>query len=165
LKKKSRLSVIDHKLSVLHPSGNKICDLECPKVAAIGQLKMQVEVEGGLNAQTLALYLPEAEEALRDDVTLDEIGLPSELYAMVLHRVDIAKDITKVDPFCLTDAQLDKACSTAECQGGDIIDLHDCEALCDMNPLIKLEQMQELDISGCSLRVVDSMVTVIKAHA
>jgi hypothetical protein len=56
----------------------------------------------------------------------------------------------RVSPGELTDAQLAQACSTDEGKAGDLVDLAGCAAIRDMSCLVGLEQMQELNISGCT---------------
>jgi hypothetical protein len=90
--------------------------------------------------------------------------MPSKLYALKLHKIDIAA-MVGVLPDELADAQLAKACSTDEGKAGDIVSLKDCyRRLSDMSCLVGLEQMQELDISGCATAVADSVAEVIAAH-
>jgi hypothetical protein len=128
------------------------------------QLKAKVEVEAGLEARTLAIYMPDIERPLGDSVTLEVCGMPSKLYAVKLHEVGIAA-LAGVGPNELTDAQLAKACLTDEVKAGDIVSLKGCEMLCDMSCLVDLEQMQELDISGCcDIEAATTVATVIAAH-
>jgi hypothetical protein len=108
-----------------------------------------VEVEAGLKAATLAIYLPEVTQPLGQNTTLAVCGLPSILYALILHKIAIA-DMLGVSPDLLTDALLAEACSTDEGKAGDIVGLAGCAGLRDMSCLVSLEQMQELDISGCT---------------
>jgi hypothetical protein len=90
--------------------------------------------------------------------------MPSKLYALKLHKVDIAV-LVGVRPNALTDAQLAKACLTDEVKAGDIISLKGCEMLRDMSCFVGLEQMQELDISGCcDIEAATTVATVIEAH-
>ena len=112
------------------------------------QLKVKVEVEAGLEAATLAIYMPEIERPLGESITLEGCGMPSKLYALKLHKIDIAA-LVGVRPDELTDAQLAEACSTDEGKAGDIVSLQGCRRLGDMSCLVWLEQMQELDLSGC----------------
>ena len=55
-----------------------------------------------------------------------------------------------VSPGELTDAQLAQACSTDEGKAGDLVDLAGCAAIRDTSCLVGLEQIQELNISGCT---------------
>jgi hypothetical protein len=82
-----------------------------------------------------------------------------------LHKVDIAA-LVGVRPNELTDAQLAKACLTDEVKAGDIVSLTGCRMLRDMSCLVGLEQMQELDISGCfqTSEAATTAATVIAAH-
>jgi hypothetical protein len=90
--------------------------------------------------------------------------MPSKLYVLKLHKVDIAA-LAGVRPNELTDAQLAKACLTDEVKAGDIVSLKGCEMLRDMSCLVGLEQMQELDISGCcDIEVATTVATVNAAH-
>jgi hypothetical protein len=90
--------------------------------------------------------------------------MPSKLYALKLHKVDIAV-LVGVRPNQLTDAHLAKACLTDEVKAGDIISLKGCEMLRDMSCLVGLEQMQELDISRCcDIEAATTVAKVIEAH-
>ena len=128
--------------------GNKICQITCNASISILQLKAKVEVEAGLKAATLAIYLPEATRPLGQTVTLADCGLPSMLIAFTLHKIVIA-DMVGVCPDQLTDVQLAEACLQDEGKAGDIVGLTGCETIHDVSCLAGLEQMQELDISGC----------------
>jgi hypothetical protein len=120
-----------------------------------------VEVEAGLEARTLAIYMPEIERPLGESVTLEGCGMPSKLYALKLHKVVIARGW----PHKLTDAQLVKACLTDEVKAGDIVSLKGCGMLRDMSCLVGLEQMQELNISGCcDIEAATTVAKVIAAH-
>jgi hypothetical protein len=133
--------------------------------ASIKQFKEQVEVEGGLKADTLALYLPQIEQPLSpESATLESFGMPTELYAVIMHRISIAEDITGTAPCELTDAQLASACNTSACHGGDIISLQSCEQLRDIGCLLQLGQMQELDISGCSSIDLRTLIAGVVPH-
>jgi hypothetical protein len=141
--------------------GNQVCQVACIASVSILQLKAKVEVEAGLEARTLAIYMPESERPLGESVTLEVCGMPSQLYAVKLHEVDI-EALAGVRDYELTDAHLAKACLTDEVKAGDIVSLKDCEMLRDMSCLVGLEQMQELDISGCF--DIEAVATVIAAH-
>jgi hypothetical protein len=144
--------------------GNQVCQVVCIVSVSIQQLKAKVEVEAGLEARTLAIYMTENERPLGDSVTLEVCGMPSKLYVMKLHTIDIAA-LAGVRPNELTDAQLAKACLTDEVKAGDIVSLKGCEMLRDMSCLVGLEQMQELDISGCcDIEAATTVATVIAAH-
>jgi hypothetical protein len=93
--------------------------------------------------------LPEVTQPLGQNITLAGCGLPSILYTLILHKIAIA-DMLGVSPDLLTDAQLAEACSTDEGKAGDIVGLAGCAAIRDVSCLVRLEQMQELDISGCT---------------
>jgi hypothetical protein len=90
--------------------------------------------------------------------------MPSKLYALTLHKVGIAA-LVGVRPDELTDAQLAKACVTDEVKAGDIVSLKGCGILHDMSCLVGLEQMQELDISGCCPHDIEAATTVAKVIA
>ena len=113
------------------------------------QLKAKVEIEAGLKAETFSLYLPSNEEPLGESQTVGACGMPSELYAVVLHKVVIA-DAAGVPASELTDDQLKKACASPEVQAGDVIVLAGCLQLRNMSCLVWLESVQVLDISGCA---------------
>ena len=57
--------------------------------------------------------------------------------------------------------QLAQACSSPEAQG-EIIALNGCSKISDMSCLAQLEQMQVLDISGCSSMDGTTLATAIK---
>ena len=140
--------------------GNQVCQVACIASVSILQLKAKVEVEAGLEARTLAIYMPEIERPLGESVTLEICGMPSKLYALKLHKVDIAALVGARTN--LTDAQLAKACLTDEVKAGDIVSLKGCGMLRDMSCLVGLEQMQELDISGCC--DIESIAALLHAH-
>ena len=56
-----------------------------------------MEVEAGLKAAALGIYLPEVTQPLRQNVTLADCGLPSILYTLILHKIHIA-DMLGVRP-------------------------------------------------------------------
>jgi hypothetical protein len=150
--------------AVVVQGGNQVCQVACIASVSIMQLKAKVEVETGLEARTLAIYMPEIERPLGESVTLEVCGMPSKLYALKLHKVDIAA-LVGVRPNEVTDAQLAKACSTDEVNAGDIVSLKGCGMLHDMSCLVGLEQMQELDISGsCDIEAAITVATVIVTH-
>jgi hypothetical protein len=108
-----------------------------------------VEVEAGLKAAALAIYLPEVTRPLGQNNTLADCGLPSILYTPTLHNLAIA-DVLGVSPDLLTDVQLAEVCSNDEGKAGGIVVLAGCAAIRDLRRLVWLEQMQELDITGCT---------------
>jgi hypothetical protein len=141
--------------------GNQVCQVACIASVSILQLKAKVEVEAGLKARTLAIYMPEIERPLGESATLEGCGMPSKLYVLKLHEVDIAA-LVDVRPNQLTDAQLAKACLTDEVKAGDIISLKGCGMLRNMSCLVGLEQMQDLDISGCCY--IETIAALLQAH-
>jgi hypothetical protein len=144
--------------------GNQVCQVACIASVSIMQLKAKVGVEAGLEARTLAIYMPEIERPLGESVTLEGCGMPSKLYALKLHKIDIAA-LVGARPDELTDTQLAKACLTDEVKAGDIVSLKGCEMLRNMSCLVGLEQMQELDISGCcDIEAATTVAKVIEAH-
>ena len=144
--------------------GNKLCEITCNASISILQLKAKVEVEAGLKAATLAIYLPEATRPLGQTVTLADCGLPSMLIAFTLHKIIIA-DMVGVCPDQLTDVQLAEACLQDEGKAGDIVGLTGCDTIHDVSCLVGLKQMQELDISGCcGIEAATTVATVIAAH-
>ena len=112
------------------------------------QLKAMAEAEGGIKAETVALYLPSKEEPLGESITVSACGMPSELYAVTLKVVVIA-DAAGVPAVSMTDEQLEKACASPQAQAGDIIILKGCSQLCNLSCLIQLESTQVLDITDC----------------
>lgn len=148
-----------------------MCRINCRPTDSVLQLKVKVEYEGGLTAETLSLCLPSAEQPLGESITVSACDMPTELYAVILQKVviaDIAPDaaaggggggVAGVGFFGfgapaqgvkLTDEQLQKACASPEAQAGDIIILKGCSQLCNLSCLVELEGMQALDISGCT---------------
>ena len=83
------------------------------------------------------------------------------LHLLVLQKVELAAVAGVADAAQLTNEQLAQACSSPEAQG-DIIVLNGCSQICDMSCLAKLEQMQVLDISGCSSMDGTTLANVIK---
>ena len=69
-----------------------------------------------------------------------------------------------VSPGLLTDAQLAEACSTDEGKAGDIVGLAGCTAIRDLSCLVWLEQMQELDISGCTGIDATTVAKIVAEH-
>ena len=136
-----------------------IGDICCHASDSIQQLKENVEQNAGLKAETLALYMPATETLLGEYHSILSCGLPAELYAVVLQKVDIAA-VAGVSPSQLTDAQLEASCASAEANG-DIISLKDCSNLCDMSSLALIDQMQVLDVSGCNPSAAATLVPVI----
>jgi hypothetical protein len=151
-------------LAVVVQSGDQVCQVACIASVSILQLKVKVEVEAGLKARTLAIYMPEIERPLGESITLEGCGMPSKLYALKLYKVDIAA-LIGVRPNEVTDAQLANACLTDEVKAGDIVSLKGCGMLHNMSCLVGLEQLQELDISGCcAIEVATTVAQVIEAH-
>jgi hypothetical protein len=152
-------------VSVLDPSGTNVCEIITCSASSIREVKVKVEAKGGLTGATLSLYLARAEQPLRDWETLKSCGLPAELYAFVLQKVGIAKDIARVPRECLNDNTLKKQFTIQSradaCKGADIIDLQACYMLKDVGCLSGLAQMQELNISGCESLDAESICTVI----
>jgi hypothetical protein len=80
--------------------------------------------------------------------------------------LSVAIDIAGVAPSELTDAQLVKACSSPQVQGGDIIILKGAVQLHDVQCLAPLEQMHAFDISGCTTIKAAAVATgVAAAHS
>jgi hypothetical protein len=71
---------------VVTQGGEEICRVDCSPSASILQLKAKVAVEAGLEAATLAIYMPEVERPLGEYITLDGCGMPSKLYVLKLQR-------------------------------------------------------------------------------
>ena len=140
--------------------GDQLCQIACDTSISIRQLKAKVEVESGLKAAALAIYLPEVAQPLGQNVTLADCGLPSVLIALTLHKIVIA-NMLDVSPGQLTDAQLAQACSTDEGKAGDLVDLAGCAAIRETSCLVGLEQMQELNISGCTGIDATTVATVV----
>jgi hypothetical protein len=97
-----------------------LCEIVGNPTDSILQLKARVEVQCGLEAETLALCLPS--RPLGENETLATCGLPSELYAVVLHTVDFAV-AARASPGELTDDQLAEACASSAGQGEEYINL------------------------------------------
>jgi hypothetical protein len=150
--------------AVVVQGGDQVCQVACIASDSILQLKVKVEVEAGLEARTLAIYMPEIERPLGESVTLEVCGMPSKLYAVKLNKVDMAA-LVGVRPTELTDAHLARVCLTDKGKAGDIVSLKGCEMLRDMSCLVDLEQMQELGISGCcDIEAATTVATMIAAH-
>jgi hypothetical protein len=149
---------------VVVQGGDQVCQVVCSSSYSILQLKVTVGVEAGIESATLSIYMPEFERPLGESFTLQDCGMPSKLYALKLHRVDIVA-LVAVRPNELTDAQLAEACLTEEGKAGDIISLNGCTMLSDLSCLAGLKQMQELDISGCTdTGAAKSLAKVIAVH-
>ena len=126
----------------------------------IRELKTKLEQPLGLDAETLTLYRPSSEKPLGEHESVGSCeGLPAELYAVTLRTVELCA-IAGVAASDLTDAQLEKVCSSPEAQG-DIIVLKGCRRLRDMSCLASLDQMQVLDISGCNVSAAATLTASI----
>jgi hypothetical protein len=156
----SVLKTDEHKLAVLSPSGDVVCELVCSSSILIPHLKTKVAAASGLQADTMRLYPPEAEDFLQDNETLQSCGMPTEMYAFVTKKINIAADIAKVPAKDMTDALLGEACD-ADAKDGDTIDLRGSSGLFDVRCLRVLEHMQELDMSGCINVASDKLAEVV----
>ena len=134
--------------------------MRCRSSDTIAVVKVKVEVASGMKIETLALCLPSRETPLGDTETVSANGMPSELYALVLQKKDLAS-IAGVPHAQLMDCELAQTCSSPDAQG-DIIVLNGCSQIRDMSCLAKLEQMQVLDVSGCSSMDGPTLATAIK---
>ena len=115
----------------------------------------------GLKMETFALYLLSSEKPLgANEVLAAASGKPSELYLVVLQKVELAA-VIGVPAAQLTDEQLAQACSSPEAQG-EIIALNGCSQISDMSCLAQLEQMQVLDVTGCSSMDGTTLASAIK---
>ena len=122
---------------------------------------MKVEVATGLKMETFTLNLLSSEKPLgANEVLAAASGKPSELYLVVLQKVELAA-VIGVPAAQLTDEQLAQACSSPEAQG-EIIALNGCSQISDMSCLAQLEQMQALDITGCSSMDVSTLASAVK---
>jgi hypothetical protein len=144
--------------------GGDPVSIDCDGAGSVTHLKDKVEKQTGIEATTLALILPDSGRPLGESETLESCGFPSDLCAVVLHKVNIADDVVHVSPDKLTDAQLTEACSSPEGQAGDIICLNGCKQIHDMSCLAKIVQMQVLTITGCNTIDAATLVTMITAH-
>ena len=142
--------------------GDQLCELSCEPSAFVTELKAQIQVDTGKDAATLRLYLPSAEEPLGERDTLQSHGMPAELYAVTLEKIDIAQFVG-VARSELADKQVQEACCTEECQAGGIIDLRDCYCVKSVSSLLNLTQMQELDITHCTDVDPSTVVQVLAA--
>ena len=121
---------------------------------------MKVGVATGKKTEVMALCLLSQETMLGANETLSEKGMPSELYVF-MRQVSNLPSIAGVAPAQFTDQQLVESCSSPEAQG-EIIVLNSCSKICNMSCLAQLEQMQVLDISGCSSMDGTTLATAIK---
>ena len=122
---------------------------------------MKVEVATGLKMETFTLYLQSSKKPLgANEVLAAASGEPSELHLLVLQKVELAA-VIGVPAAQLTDEQLAQACSSPEAQG-EIIALNGCSQISDMSCLAQLEQMQALDVTGCSSMDVSTLASAVK---
>ena len=121
---------------------------------------MKVEVATGLKMETFTLYLLSSEKPLGANEVLAASNEPSELHLLVLQKVELAA-VAGVPAAQLTDEQLAQACSSPEAQG-EIIALNGCSQISDMSCLAQLEQMQALDVTGCSSMDVSTLASAVK---
>jgi hypothetical protein len=144
--------------------GEQLCRIECRPSLSISELKSKVGERSELDASILAIYLVGEERPLGENVTLEGCGLPSELYAVMLWKVNIA-ELVSVPSHELTDEQLVEACLTDEGKGWDIVTLTGCRRLRNMTCLEGLVQMQQIDISGCDhIAAATTVASVIAEH-
>jgi hypothetical protein len=160
----SNVTPILYRLLFDMQGGDPMCTIDCDGAGSVTYLKDKVEKQTGTEATTLALILPSSMRPLGESETLESCGFPSDLFAVVLHTVNIAEDVALVKPHELTDAQLTEACSSPKGQAGDIIDLNGCKQIHDMSCLAKIVQMQVLTITGCDTIDAATLVTMITAH-
>jgi hypothetical protein len=157
----SPLNSDEHKLVVINPSGDLVCGVSCSSSTSIPQLKTKIAAASGLQTDTMALYLPEADDFLRDDESLRSCGMPSQMYAFALSKkINIAADIVRVPARDLIDVRLRQACA-GDAKDGDIIDLRGCVRLRDVRCLHILEHLQELDMSGCINVATDKLAEAV----
>jgi hypothetical protein len=152
-------------LVVATQNGSEVCKITCSSSVSMLQLKAKVAVEAGCLEAIHTIYLLNG-QPLGESVTLADCDILSgcgrvkELYMIKLSKVVIA-DMVGVSPHELTDAQLAKVCAT---DVGDIIVLKGCRRLHGVSCLIGLEQMCELDISGCDSIDPTLVAKVIAPH-
>ena len=114
-----------------------------------------------MKMETFTLNLLSSEKPLgANEVLAAASGKPSELYLVVLQKVELAA-VIGVPAAQLTDEQLAQACSSPEAQG-EIIALNGCSQISDMSCLAQLEQMQALDVTGCSSMDVSTLASAVK---
>jgi hypothetical protein len=153
-----------HRVEIRRLSGNLACEIVCSPSDSIGQIKAKVEAEAGFAPEMMSLLSPTCDRPLGKNETLGSCGLPSELFAVILHKVNIASDIAGVAPRLLIDGQLVEACATAEGKAGDVIDVIGCTQLRDLTCLLSLENMQVLDVSGCTNIDATALGAVLATH-
>ena len=115
----------------------------------------------GLKMETFALYLLSRDKPLGATEVLAASDEPLELHLFVLQKVELAAVAGVAYAAQLTNEQLAQACSSPEAQG-EIIALNGCSKISDMSCLAQLEQMQALDITGCSSMDVSTLASAIK---
>ena len=135
-------------LLLLAQSGDPACTLSLRGADTVAQVKAAVERRTGRAAAALALCLPSEAEPLGDHRTLVSCGLPAELCAVVLQRVDVA-EVVGVPAHQLTDHELARACAMPTVRGGDVVSIRGARNLVDASALGTLAQVQTLDLAGC----------------
>ena len=127
--------------------GETLGCIGCRPTDLIRELKTKLEQTLGLDAETLTLYRPSSEKPLGEH---ESVGsgeeLPAELYAVTLQTVELCA-VAGVAASDLTDAQLEKVCSSPAAQG-DIIILRNCSSLRNVSCLQLLDQMQVRTFAG-----------------
>ena len=140
----------EHTVTIRRLGGETLGRIGCRPTDLIRELKTKLEQTLGLDAETLTLYRPSSEKPLGEHESVGSCkGLPAELYAVTLQTVELCA-IAGVAANDLTDAQLEKVCSSPEAQAGDIIVLAGCWQLRNLSCLVRLESTHTLDMTGCT---------------
>ena len=131
----------EHTVTIRRLGGEMLGRIGCRPTDLIRELKTKLEQTLGLDAETLTLHRPLSEKPLGEHESVGSCeGLPAELYAVTLQTIELCT-IAGVAASDLTDAQLEKVCSSPDAQG-DIIILTGCRTLRNMSCLQLLDQMQ-----------------------
>ena len=137
--------------------------LECNQATTFASIKTNVEAHTGMAADTLQLSLPDQE--VQDHQKL--FGLqtfPLEIYAMPRKRVVVADGVQSGTQ--MTSIELQHFCANnPDAQTADILVLKNCTRVVEVHQALSaLEQVQELDLSGCTGIRAESLGTLLASH-
>jgi hypothetical protein len=105
------------------------------------------------------LINPESQAELQNQLTLEDMGMPSEqalaasviqLYAQKLKKVVVADEL-QIAPEEVTDSELAALCDSIRDDPTDILVLCGCHRVTNISCLVQLSTISHLDISLCDL--------------
>jgi hypothetical protein len=105
------------------------------------------------------LINPESQVELQNQLTLEDMGMPSEqalaagviqLCAQTLKKVVVADEL-QIEPSEVTDGKLAALCDSIRDEPTDILVLCGCRRVTNLSCLVQLSTISHLDISRCNL--------------